>query len=61
MGWPFEFFIFQNSFEREVLFLYFSVLKDCLWLAYLDLNFVTERPMYFFVMLFGKFDDMVAS
>ena len=41
-NWGTEFlrFIFQNSFESSVSFLYAAKLKDLLWLLYLFLNVV---------------------
>ena len=44
--WRTEFlrFIFQNSFESSVSFLYAGKLKDLLWLLYLFLNVVSAVP-----------------
>ena len=38
---------FQKCFDRSVLFRYFSLLNDSLGLAYLTLNEVSAKPMYF--------------
>ena len=45
--WGTEFlrFIFQNSFESSVSFLYAGKLKDLLWLLYLFLNVVSAIPI----------------
>ena len=51
----------QNSLERAVLFLYFSVLKDFLWLAYLVLKVVSHNPMYLFLSWFRRLEESVAS
>ena len=51
----------QNSLERAVLFLYFSVLKDFLWLAYLVLKVVSYNPMYLFLSWFYRLEESVAS
>ena len=38
-------FIFQNSFESSVLFLYAGILKALLWLPYLFLNVFSAIPI----------------
>ena len=46
LGTEFLRFIFQNSFESSVSFLYAAKLKDLLWLPYIFLNVVSALSIH---------------
>ena len=48
LGTKFLRFLFQNSFESSVSFLYAGKLKNALWLLYLFLNMVSTIPIQMF-------------